>query len=64
MVKSEIYILTSRHEGLPMVLIEAMSQGMACIAYDCVSGPSEIISHGENGLLVSDQNKDEMTLKN
>ncbi|WP_299164550.1 glycosyltransferase [uncultured Eudoraea sp.] len=35
-----MYILTLRHEGLPMVLIEAMSQGMACIACDCVSGPS------------------------
>ena len=63
MAKSDIYILTSRHEGLPMVLIEAMSQGMACIAYDCVSGPSEIISHGENGLLVNDQNMEEMVIK-
>lgn len=63
MAKSDIYILTSRHEGLPMVLIEAMSQGMACIAYDCVSGPSEIISPGENGILVSDQNMEEMVIK-
>ena len=63
MAKSDIYILTSRNEGLPMVLIEAMSQGMACIAYDCVSGPAEIINHGENGILVTDQNKEEMILR-
>ncbi len=63
MAKSEIFILSSRGEGLPMVLIEAMSQGMACISYDCVSGPSEIISNGENGILVSDQNMEEMTTK-
>src|SRR5690606_21613345 len=42
---SEIYVMPSRFEGLPMVLLEAMSQGMACIAFDCVSGPSDIITH-------------------
>ena len=63
MAKSDIYILASRYEGLPMVLIEAMSQGMACIAYDCVSGPSDIIEDGENGILVSNQNKEEMIQK-
>ncbi|WP_421804063.1 glycosyltransferase family 4 protein [Flagellimonas sp.] len=63
MAKSEIYILTSRYEGLPMVLIEAMSQGMACISYDCVSGPSEIIVDGKTGFLVKDQSKEEMILK-
>jgi GalNAc-alpha-(1->4)-GalNAc-alpha-(1->3)-diNAcBac-PP-undecaprenol alpha-1,4-N-acetyl-D-galactosaminyltransferase len=63
MANSEIYILTSRHEGLPMVLIEAMSQGMACISYDCVSGPSDIIKNEINGILVSDQNHKEMKAK-
>lgn len=63
MAKSDIYILASRYEGLPMVLIEAMSQGMACIAYDCVSGPSDIIEDGVNGILVSNQNKEEMIQK-
>lgn len=60
MHKSSIFMLSSRFEGLPMVLIEAASQGMACIAYDCVSGPSEIIDHNINGLLINDQNKEEM----
>ncbi|USD24821.1 glycosyltransferase family 4 protein [Flagellimonas marinaquae] len=57
---SEIFILTSRHEGLPMVLLEAMSQGMACISYDCITGPSDIITHDYNGILVDNQNIPEM----
>lgn len=60
MKKSEIFVLPSRHEGLPMVLIEAMSQGMACIAFDCISGPSEIIDHNINGLLIENQNMAEL----
>lgn len=57
---SEIYIMTSRFEGLPMVLLEAMSQGMACISYDCISGPAEIITHNVNGLLIDNQNSEAM----
>ena len=60
MSQSEIYVLSSRTEGLPMVLIEAFSKGMACIAFDCVTGPSEIIDHNVNGLLIEDQNFDAM----
>jgi GalNAc-alpha-(1->4)-GalNAc-alpha-(1->3)-diNAcBac-PP-undecaprenol alpha-1,4-N-acetyl-D-galactosaminyltransferase len=60
MKKSEIFCLPSRREGLPMVLLEAMSQGMTCIAYNCKTGPSEIISHKKNGLLIEDQNHKEM----
>lgn len=60
MYKSSIFILPSRFEGLPMVLLEAMSQGMACIAYDCKTGPSDIIENNKNGLLIEDQNISEM----
>lgn len=56
----EIFILPSRFEGLPMVLLEAMSQGMACIAYDCITGPSDIIDNEVTGLLIKDQDKAEM----
>lgn len=61
MKKSEIFVLSSRFEGLPMALLEAMSQGMACIAYDCISGPSEIITNDFNGILIENQNKNKLS---
>jgi glycosyltransferase involved in cell wall biosynthesis len=60
MNQSSIFILPSRFEGLPMVLLEAMSQGMACIAYNCKTGPSDIIEDSKNGLLVDNQNVEDM----
>lgn len=57
---SEIFILPSRFEGLPMVLLEAMSQGLACLAYDCITGPSDIIDDKVTGLLAENQKPDVM----
>jgi GalNAc-alpha-(1->4)-GalNAc-alpha-(1->3)-diNAcBac-PP-undecaprenol alpha-1,4-N-acetyl-D-galactosaminyltransferase len=57
---SEIFILPSRFEGLPMVLLEAMSQGLACLAYDCITGPSDIIEDKVTGLLAENQNPEAM----
>ena len=61
MREAEIYLMTSRFEGLPMVLLEAMSQGMACISFDCTTGPSDIITHNVDGIIVEDQNFEAMT---
>ena len=52
--QSDIYVLSSRHEGMGMALIEAMSCNIPCIAFDCKYGPAEIISDKETGLLVED----------
>lgn len=50
--KSSIAVLPSRYEGFPNALLEAMSHGLAPIAFNCESGPSEIITHNENGVLI------------
>lgn len=63
MQQASVFTLTSRWEGLPMVLIEAMSQGLPCIAYDCFSGPADIITNGKDGILIEDQNKEKFGLE-
>ena len=49
---AKIFAMSSEFEGFPNALCEAMANGCACISYNCATGPSEIIQHGENGILV------------
>jgi glycosyltransferase involved in cell wall biosynthesis len=53
MAHAGVYVLSSRWEGLPSVLIEALYCGVPIVATDCLSGPHEILEGGEHGLLVS-----------
>ena len=52
LAKSKIFAFMSTSEGFPNALVEAMSAGCACIAYDCIAGPSDMIDDGINGFLI------------
>ncbi|AEE24251.1 glycosyltransferase [Paraglaciecola chathamensis] len=57
---AQAFILSSRHEGMPTALVEAMYLNTPVIAFDCPTGPSELIENGKNGFLVEANNVDKL----
>ena len=52
MTRADVFAMSSRFEGLPTVLIEALYCGARVVSVDCPAGPSEILKEGEYGELV------------
>lgn len=50
--RTDLFLLPSRYEGFPNVLLEAMAAGCTCIASDCCTGPADLICDGRNGRLL------------
>ena len=59
MLKSSLFLMASETEGLPMVLLEAMSYGIPCIAYEIASGVNDIIDNNKNGYIIKNRNEEE-----
>ena len=55
-IEASVFVITSRFEAFSMTLVEAMSLGLPCIAYDGPAGPRSIIANETNGFLVPDGN--------
>jgi glycosyltransferase involved in cell wall biosynthesis len=55
---ASVYALSSRFEGLPMVMIEAMTHGLPVAAFDCPTGPRDVLTDGVDGLLVPPRDAD------
>jgi len=59
--KAEIFVLSSKYEGMPNALMEAMAMGLVCISTDCpCGGPRFLITNEENGILISENSKEQI----
>ncbi|MEV4804486.1 glycosyltransferase family 4 protein [Nonomuraea sp. NPDC049421] len=55
---ASVYAVSSRYEGLPMTMIEAMAHGLPVAAFDCPTGPGDVLTDGVDGLLVPPEDVD------
>ena len=62
-LKHSILVMTSRYEGLPMVLLEGQVCGLPMVSMSCKCGPKDIINEGINGFLISEGDQDKFADK-
>ena len=58
--RAKLFVLTSRYEGFGMCLVEALQMHVPCVSFDIKIGPSEVINHNQNGILISPFEVEEM----
>lgn len=56
LMDASVYVMSSRFEGLPMVLLESSAVGLPLVSFDCKCGPRDVIVDGDNGFLIPDGN--------
>lgn len=63
LLTSDFYVMSSRYEGLPMVLLESIANGLPIVSFDCPTGPAEIIENNDCGILVLNGSIKDLTEK-
>lgn len=62
-LNADLFVLSSRYEGLGLVLLEAANMSLPLVSFDCDNGPREIIKNGVNGFLVEPDNIQQLSMR-